>query len=142
MTDVLDGRARTIVLDAATEQVAVARRFVRRTLDGVVPDDVAADLQLIVSELFSNAVEHGDAERVTVRLELQPGTAEVTVDSESPAPDVGPVASWRVPDEDAVNGRGLGIVRSIADVVHVAREPGRFVVTAGRTFATDGRPDE
>lgn len=130
----MESGAGVIVLDAATEQVAVARRFVRRSLAGVVPGDVAADLELIVSELFSNAVEHGDADRVTVRLDVQRGAAEVTVDSESPAPHVGPVETWAVADEDALSGRGLGIVRSVADVVHVERGEGRFVVTAGRTF--------
>lgn len=124
----------TVVLEAATSQVAVARRFVRQAVTGLVPDDVAADLQLIVSELFTNAVQYGASPRVSVTVEIGPDEAGVTVDSGSPAPDVGPIETWRVADEDEISGRGLGIVRRLADVVRVERDPHRFTVAAHRTF--------
>lgn len=138
MSDVVDQSAGTIVLDADTAQVAVARRFVRRSLDGQVPPEVSSDLQLIVSELFTNAVEHGDAEQVEVRLVVTSTEAGVTVDSRSPAHGVGPAETWEVADEESVTGRGLGIVRGLADAVQVERESGRFVVTASRTFRATG----
>lgn len=139
MTDVVDHVAGTIVLDADTAQVAVARRFVRRSLDGAVPSEVSADLQLIVSELFTNAVEHGRVDHVEVRLFVTSTVAGVTVDSHAPAPEVGAVETWSVADEASVTGRGLGIVRGLADAVQVEREPGRLVVTASRTFPAAGR---
>jgi anti-sigma regulatory factor (Ser/Thr protein kinase) len=130
--------ASSVVLAAETEQVAVARRFVRRTLTGVVPDEVASDLQLIVSELFTNAVEHGDADRIGVTVDVRPGAAQVTVDSRSPAPEVGPVETWSVADENSIDGRGLGIVRRLADVLDVEHEPGRLLVSASRVFPAAG----
>ena len=124
----------TVVLDAATSQVAVARRFVRQAVAGLVPDEVAADLQLIVSELFTNAVQYGMSPSVSVTVEVGPDEAGVTVDSGSPAPDVGPIQSWRLASEDEISGRGLGIVRRLADVVRVERDTHRFAVAARRTF--------
>lgn len=122
----------TVVLEAETSQVAVARRFVRQTVSGRVPDDVAADLQLIVSELFTNAIQYGAAPTVSVTVRVGPEEAGVTVDSGSPAPDVGPIETWQVADEDEISGRGLGIVRRLADVVRVERDAGRFAVAAQR----------
>lgn len=130
----------TVVLAAATSQVAVARRFVRQSVAGRVPDEVVADLQLIVSELFTNAVQYGASPTVSVTVEIGPHEAGVTVDSGSPAPDVGPVQTWRVADEDEISGRGLGIVRRLADVVRVERDAQRFVVAARRTFPPAAGP--
>ena len=130
----------TVVLEAATSQVAVARRFVRQKLAGLVPDDVAADLQLIVSELFTNAVQYGGSPRVSVTVQVGPDEAGVTVDSGSPAPGVGPIETWHVADEAEISGRGLGIVRRLADVVRVERDPERFAVAARRTFAPAAGP--
>lgn len=124
----------TLVFEAATSQVAVARRFVRTTVSGQVPDDVAADLQLIVSELFTNAVQYGSSPTVSVTVEVGPDEAGVTVDCGSPAPGVGPVDTWRVADEEEITGRGLGIVRRLADVIRVVRDNDRFAVAARRTF--------
>lgn len=124
----------TLVFEAATSQVAVARRFVRRTISGHVPEDVAADLQLIVSELFTNAIQYGGSPTVSVTVEIGPDEAGVTVDSRGPAPDVGPVDSWRLADEEEISGRGLGIVRRLSDVIRVVRDNDRFAVAARRTF--------
>lgn len=125
----------TLVLEAATSQVAMARRFVRRTVAGHVPDDVSSDLQLIASELFTNAVQYGSAATVTVTVEVGPDEAGVTVDCGSPAPDVGPVDTWEVADEEEISGRGLGIVRRLADVIRVARDGDHFAVAAHRRFS-------
>jgi len=131
----------TLVFEAATGQVAMARRFVRTTVAGHVPDDVSADLQLIVSELFTNAVQYGRSATVTVTVEVGPDEAAVTVDSGGPAPDVGPVDTWRVADEEEITGRGLGIVRRLADVIRVVRDNDRFAVAARRTFPPAGSAD-
>jgi anti-sigma regulatory factor (Ser/Thr protein kinase) len=124
----------SIVLDADTSQVAAARRFVRRLLGDSVPVDVASDLQLIASELFTNAVEHGGAPTVELVVESTDQYAGVVVASGGPAGGVRPVIDWAVADVDALNGRGLGIVRRLSDEVIVERQPGRFVVTARRSL--------
>lgn len=130
----------TVVLEALTSQVTAARRFVRQTVTGLVPDDVAADLQLIVSELFTNAVQYGTSPQVSVTVVVGPDEADIAVDSGSPAPEVGPIDTWRVADEAEISGRGLGIVRRLADVVRVERDSERFAVAVRRTFPPVAQP--
>jgi anti-sigma regulatory factor (Ser/Thr protein kinase) len=122
--------ARRIVLDADTAQVATARRFVRRLLADAVPAEVVDDLQLVTSELFTNAVEHGAAGTVEVVVESTPEFAGVSVVSGGPSSSVGPVIEWRVAGSASLNGRGLGIVRQLADELIVERDADHFAVTA------------
>lgn len=124
-------RGASIVLDADAAEVASARRFVRRVLDGEIAAEVVGDLQLITSELFTNAIEHGARDAVELAVECHGDTAEVTVRSGGPA-DVGPAVDWEVAEADSITGRGLGIVRQLADELIVERTDGAFVVTARR----------
>jgi anti-sigma regulatory factor (Ser/Thr protein kinase) len=124
-------RGASIVLDADAAEVASARRFVRRVLDGEVDAAVVGDLQLITSELFTNAIEHGAHDQVELAVECDGDTAEVTIRSHGPA-DVGPAVDWEVAEADSITGRGLGIVRHLADELIVERTAGTFVVTARR----------
>lgn len=129
----------SIVLDADTSQVAYARRFVRRLLADSTPDHVTNDLQLVTSELFTNAVEHGTAATVEISVESTPKFVGVRVVSEGPAPDVGPAIEWSVAESSAPDGRGLGIVRELADELIVERDGDRFAVTARRLLAPADR---
>ncbi len=121
----------TIVLPADVSEVSTARRFVRRELVDRADPDVLGDLQLIASELFTNAVEHGTDTEVEVVVEVDDGDVDVTVRSGGPA-DVGPAADWVVADAASITGRGLGIVRELADELIVERADDAFVVTARR----------
>lgn len=124
----------TIVLEADASQVAAARRFVRGCLSDRVDPDMAGDLQLIVSELFTNAIEHGNAETVTVDIEQTATAVGVTVHSAGSSAGVGALADWSVAEPTEITGRGLGIVRQLADEIVIDRERGAFVVTAWRTL--------
>jgi anti-sigma regulatory factor (Ser/Thr protein kinase) len=119
-------------LAADVTQIAVARRYVRAELGDRVPADVLADLQLIASELVTNAVEHGDAPSIRLGVECDADVASVWVHSDGPSPNVGPVETWQVAGEDAITGRGLGIVRRLADEVDVDQSGSTLVVTARR----------
>jgi anti-sigma regulatory factor (Ser/Thr protein kinase) len=127
--------AQRIVLDADTAHVAVARRFVRRLLGESVPTEISSDLELVASELFTNAVEHGASATVEVCVESNAEFAGVSVVSVGPSASVGPVVDWNVAESDSINGRGLGIVRELADELIVERDADHFVVTARRSLA-------
>ena len=120
----------TIVLEADPSQVAPARRFVRRALSDTATPDALNDLQLIVSELFTNAVEHGVDGTVRVAVHQCDDCVGVTVQSRGPAPSVSDVETWTVADPDALSGRGLGIVRELADRLSVERRGDEMFVTA------------
>jgi len=118
-----------VELDPVLAEVSTARRFVRSNLTGV-PDAVASDAQLVASELVTNAIEHGAGGPVTMSVHFGDDAVAVTVESVGPAPGVGAVDDWRSADADEITGRGLGIVRAVADEVSVTRSPGRLVITA------------
>ena len=128
-----DRRVMRCELDADLAEVGVARRLVRRNLADV-PDALNADAQLIVSELITNAVEHGSGDRVVFALRRDHDAVALTVESIGPAPNVRGVSDWKVAPADHITGRGLGIVRSIADRVEVSRPNGRLVITASLAF--------
>src|SRR5690348_491572 len=106
--------------------VAVARRLVRFALGDCPRRD---DLELITSELVTNAIRHTPAAAagsvVTVRIRAAAGLARVEVaDRGDP--------SWTVPPSTADDeyGRGLTIVRLLADRAGHEPAPGGQVCWA------------
>jgi anti-sigma regulatory factor (Ser/Thr protein kinase) len=98
--------------------VAVARRMVRAAFDGSPRRD---DIELVTSELMTNAIRHTPSGRggslVTLRILGRAGWARIEVaDLGSPTwPTPGPAA------ETDERGRGLGIVQVLCD--RTGREP-------------------
>lgn len=119
-------------------EVATVRRFVRTTLNDLVPVAVASDLQLLASELVTNAIEHGTAPSVLVRVTADHDRAGLAVHSSGPSPGVGPIDSWAVADVEEITGRGLGIVRAIADDIEMRQSGDALVVTVYRELVPNG----
>jgi anti-sigma regulatory factor (Ser/Thr protein kinase) len=118
--------------------VGVARRFVNATLDGLVPSAVVADLSLATSELVTNAFEHGHQRPVVVTARTTTEVASVSVRSIGAAGLDDNVDNWgTAPAEDAATGRGLGIVRAVADHIDVVRNDDTLEVTVHRAFSGD-----
>ncbi|WP_447039268.1 ATP-binding protein [Streptomyces sp. DSM 118878] len=99
---------------------SVARRFVRSAArDCGVPQDLVGTLEVITSELVTNALLHGGGETVTVALALTGRVLTLSVTDEGRGPVTatagglleveGPVAG------EAESGRGLLIVAALAD---------------------------
>ena len=79
------------------------------------------DFALVVSELVTNIIEHGDGTIMVIYLDVaDPGWWEVEVvggsSAASPSSLLQP-ATWSVAGADAISGRGLGIVRHLMDDV-------------------------
>ncbi|MFJ6727538.1 MULTISPECIES: ATP-binding protein [unclassified Streptomyces] len=116
--------------------VPLARRLLLGTMEtaGVDPD-VSYDLSVALSEACANAVEHGGgaargggsgAYRVTAyldgamcRIEVADSGPGFTGERQAPAPAVVPAHT------DAEEGRGLFLIRELADHVHIGNKPGR-----------------
>jgi two-component sensor histidine kinase len=114
---------------------------VRRLLEGC---PVADDVLLCVSELATNAAVHSDSSRsggtFTVRTESRPGS-DVRIEVED---DGGP---WVSSVPDPTHGRGLDIVRALADDWGITTTPAGRAVWARITWRTHGtaglaQPDE
>lgn len=89
--------------------VRIGRQFVARALtDRDIPPEQIEDAMLIVSELVTNAIQHG---RPPVRLRLCLTPADVTIEVEDGG-DGRPRRRW--PGTEALGGRGLAIVATLS----------------------------
>ena len=107
----------------APAAVSAARHFVVEVLSDV-PRGVVDEVAVMVSELATNCVRHTDSE-FTVAVEHDRRRIRVDVTDEG-----GGTPTVRVPDADEPTGRGLRIVRELADSFGVepsAGEPGKTV---------------
>ncbi|MFB0616438.1 ATP-binding protein [Streptomyces sp. AGS-58] len=114
--------------DAAS--VPLARRLLIGTMEtaGVDPE-ISYDLSVALSEACANAVEHGgdpapgasEAYRVTAYLDGEKCRIEVTDWGSGTVrtQDIRPARP------DAEHGRGLCLIRELADHVHIGPKPGR-----------------
>jgi serine/threonine-protein kinase RsbW len=112
-----------------TSQLGLIRQFVRSSLhqSGIAPT-LIDDFELAVSELATNAMQHGAGASVHVRLDVDEGMVSAVVDAETDHPgSIGRVETWRIAPPEAINGRGLGIVAAIMDVVEFSGDHGRAV---------------
>jgi anti-sigma regulatory factor (Ser/Thr protein kinase) len=101
-------------LDRMRNAPSVARRCVRDLLAGVGPPDdepvdadLVTDAQLVVSELVTNAVLHGDGD-IELRLGMADGALSVCVCDGGPAEP-----QQRGPGTTAEGGRGLVLVATL-----------------------------
>ncbi|UFR03392.1 ATP-binding protein [Streptomyces sp. Go40/10] len=110
--------------------VPLARRLLIGTMEtaGVDPE-ISYDLSVALSEACANAVEHGgdagrgasEAYRVTAYLDGEKCRIEVADSGPGLARPLDP----RPARPDAEHGRGLCLIRELADHVHVGARPGR-----------------
>jgi serine/threonine-protein kinase RsbW len=124
----------SVQLTVDTANVAEARRFVRNALVSCDADELVADLELIASELVTNAIEHGAGEFVDVAVTCDGHVVTLSVTSRGNEHQVGPSGRWRIADPDSVSGRGLGIVRRLADRIDVRRRSGELRIVVERTL--------
>lgn len=112
------------------------RRFVADCLvvDGA-DRSVVHDLQLVVSELGANAVQHGDGNPVVVVID-NTDRAWWTICVSNSVPDdlrggglLSSRSPWPKPPPHAMSGRGLQIVRDLSDDVQIDEQGSAVTVT-------------
>jgi anti-sigma regulatory factor (Ser/Thr protein kinase) len=110
VTDIFAARPWVRVFPGTCDQVANARKFIARVLDG---NPAADDAALLTSELATNAVIHtasGAGGTFGVSVRVKPDLVRVEVcDAGAKTP---PIA--RPPDHEREHGAGLGVVELIA----------------------------
>jgi anti-sigma regulatory factor (Ser/Thr protein kinase) len=117
-----------------TQQLTRIRRFVRSWLgEQGVDDDVVDAFELAVSELATNAIQHGSGDEIDIQLSAARDglVAIVAADSERVG-DIGAVDSWRIAPPEAISGRGLGIVAAVMDSIEFSGDGGRAVFRCRR----------
>ncbi|AXK31943.1 ATP-binding protein [Streptomyces armeniacus] len=102
-------------LPAIDTSVAEARRRVlERLREWGVTEDSCGNAQLLVSELFTNAVRHTDSEKVSCELWVIGVRLRLEVTDEGGGRPLSPYAVPGV-DTDGESGRGLLLVSVLAD---------------------------
>jgi anti-sigma regulatory factor (Ser/Thr protein kinase) len=96
------------LLTADPGGVRVARRFVRTIVDGLLDDEQVATVELLTSELVTNAVLHGKGEPV-LAVEVDEDRVRVAVHDDLPE-----VPVVRNPGPLAASGRGMQLIDTLA----------------------------
>ncbi len=98
------------------------------------PDEVVQTLRLAVSELVSNAlVARGATDETPVEITVETGSdgwgLEVLGGWQPAGHLLWDTSRWRMQGDGRSSGRGLGLVRALADEVDVHRFDGHAVVS-------------
>jgi anti-sigma regulatory factor (Ser/Thr protein kinase) len=133
MTDRLVLRLRTRPADVSEARHAVAGYLSARGVSSIVVDD----MELVTSELVTNAVVHGRRGSIGVEVDAE-NEIVVTVSNLGPAQAIPPIEDWRAASPLAPSGRGLGIVRRLCDDVAVLEIDDTTVVVCRRRVPDSG----
>lgn len=126
-------------LDDADRASRRARATIANFYSGRLHPERLADLLLLVSELVTNAMEHGARGLVTLDVTLAEHRITVTVTSPGEVRMVGAPSSWQLPASHQRTGRGLALTARLADAVSVfggegdAGAPGWIAISAELT---------
>lgn len=114
--------------DALSEARSAVQRWL--TLAGADQSGIA-EATLVVSELISNACEHGAGAPVVLDGRVRDGGVSIAV---SNSVDAGAFLvspeEWKMPEPLATRGRGLAIVANLADRVQVRRQRSHVQIEA------------
>jgi anti-sigma regulatory factor (Ser/Thr protein kinase) len=108
----MDSRVRTLYkIDAQPEGPAQARRIIAEELSARLSPRELDDVKLMVSELVTNGIVHGNREDdIPVMLDLC-----VNGDIRCAVLDHGPGSAGRVDEDASVGGWGLQLVEQLSD---------------------------
>lgn len=90
----------------------------------------AYEILLAANELFCNAFEHGSGSGCLFDMRRLGEHLTITVTNDADDPDLGPPDDWTMAGVDARNGRGLAIVRAVADEVSMQTSPRTVSIAA------------
>jgi len=115
---------------ADTAQLSEIRRRVRAYVtDAGGGDDVADDLELVVSELATNVIEHTSSPTLTIRVEK---TLDEWILDVADVDDLSILEHVALPDRSEVTGRGLFVVASLVDDVRIIDDGASHAVRCSR----------
>ena len=118
-----------------------ARQFVAETLrSNGASEQVTRDYALVVSELATNIIEHGDGSQLVIFLDVAHSEwweVEVVGGSTTPPERLLQPEMWSVASADEGSGRGLGIVRHLMDDILTGSSDGLVSIRCRRRKTDD-----
>jgi anti-sigma regulatory factor (Ser/Thr protein kinase) len=113
---------RTLSLPAEIEAVSEARRWALGVADGLLSEEAASDLRLVISEVVTNSLRHGtDGE--TIDLAVTPKDSFLCVQVTDDGPGLASTPRAMVPEENG--GFGLFLVEQLTRRWGITREDQR-----------------
>ncbi len=111
---------------ADTAELSDIRRQVRAYVaEAGGDDDIADDLELVVSELATNVIEHTSSPTLTIRVEK---TLDDWVLDVADVDDLSILDHVELPDRGEVTGRGLFVVASLVDDLRIVDDGDRLAL--------------
>jgi anti-sigma regulatory factor (Ser/Thr protein kinase) len=135
---------RRLDLDVAVSAAAIAaarHAVVDHLARRGVPSTVVDDMELVTSELVTNAIVHArpTSGRPVVQLSLElSDTIELVVVNNGSVDAIPPVDDWGPAPPHSPSRRGLGIVRRLCDAVVVEQAGERAVIRCRRRLPDRG----
>ena len=112
-----------LTVPSDTSQIAALRRDVASIAgDGGADNALIGDLELAISELATNVVQHSDAHTISVVVRRDADRWTLEVDD---AEGIDTHASHSLPAPEALSGRGLFIVHAVMDEVELIDDDGQ-----------------
>ncbi|WP_051847190.1 ATP-binding protein [Streptomyces sp. NRRL F-5053] len=122
-----EGTVRELTLTREPQMAGRARTFLRKTVvDWSLEEQAAETAELVLSELFNNALQHTASWRLGVGVRLRGELLFVEVLDQNPRQQLTP----RAPDPEAENGRVLLIVQAVSLRWGRRREAGGWMTWA------------
>jgi anti-sigma regulatory factor (Ser/Thr protein kinase) len=130
----------TWTFPATTAAIGDARDVVRSwlTTRGCAAGTVD-DLELVCSELVSNAIQHADGVS-SLSVTLDDRCAGLSVRHRGDPSDIPPPQDWGPAEPEALSGRGLGIVAALADEIRVHHHADLVTIEARRLLGNGAGP--
>lgn len=122
-----------VVTPADTAEVSSLRREIRAFIERLGDNGVAAEMELVVSELATNVIDHTGSDKIVILIERD--ERRWTVDVED-AENIPPLEDIVDPTFDTMSGRGLIIVRALMDSVEVRELGDVHIIRCQRSITT------
>ncbi len=123
-------------LEAVPTSARAARQFIAETLRmHGASSQVIKDYVLVVSELATNIIEHGDGSSLVIYLDVadqQWWEVEVVGGASAPPAQLLQPETWTVASADDASGRGLGIARHLMDEIATGSNAGQVSIRCRR----------
>ncbi len=127
---------RSLTLSADVANLGQIREFVAGAArDNNACEDTIEELQLVVSELATNAMHYNDADTVSVGVQSDGSSWTIEV---SNADNLGELKAPELPEPSALTGRGLFLVDAMMDKVELVDVDGRLHIRCVK-FASGAR---
>jgi serine/threonine-protein kinase RsbW len=123
------GEHRITVASDTSEVASLRERICRFARTEGADESVVSDLELAVSELATNVVQHAGSPEITVVLRHEPDRWVLDV-SNPPGPSA--LDAAMLPEPDALSGRGLFIVQAVMDDVEIVDDDGHRYVRCSK----------